>query len=468
MKKLFSALLVTVLLISAMILTACPAPTPGEPPVEEHVHTLVQEIVAPTCSEDGYTHHYCTECGYEWEDTFVPADKKYHDYVVAEVVDPTCYEKGYTKTVCTHCGDEIIEYVDASHKLGEWVVIVEPSCTSVGEMRRYCQVEGCTYHESNVIHAQHNYAEIMEVVEPTCDQQGYILHTCSDCGHQYKDSYIKANGHTYGEWILAEEGSCTEYGKELRQCQVCGHVEGRLTSENHNYEATVVEATCTTLGYTSYECKDCGHSYVEYGTEFKHSYGEWVVYVSPTCTTFGLQRRSCTDCGCVEEVLMNPQHVYDTVIVVEPTKETSGYTEYICKCGDSYKDNYVPALGGNELEYELRTYWDDETHTYISEYIVVGIGDCKDTSIVIPTEYEGIPVTTISYMAFYNLDHITEIYLPASVTKFDVAAFWNCDSLVTFHYEGTVEQWNLIDKGINWDNGLGEYVIICEDGIITK
>lgn len=42
-------------------------------------------------------------------------------------------------------------------------------------------------------------------------------------------------------------------------------------------------------------------------------------------------------------------HTY-TATVVEASCEDQGYTEYVCACGDSYRDHYTPALGHDYTE----------------------------------------------------------------------------------------------------------------------
>ena len=66
-------------------------------------HTLeVTTVVAPTCTEQGYTVYTCTACGDEVKADFVPATG--HSYE-ASVVAPTCEKDGYTNHVCSVCGD---------------------------------------------------------------------------------------------------------------------------------------------------------------------------------------------------------------------------------------------------------------------------------------------------------------------------------------------------------------------------
>ena len=58
-------------------------------------------------------------------------------------------------------------------------------------------------------------------------------------------------------------------------------------------------------------------------------------------------------------------------------------------------------------------------------YEVSGIGDCKDSHIVIPSEYKDIPVTRIGDMAFSVCD-IESIVIPDTVTMIGDGAFLNC------------------------------------------
>ena len=41
-------------------------------------------------------------------------------------------------------------------------------------------------------------------------------------------------------------------------------------------------------------------------------------------------------------------------------------------------------------------------------------------------------------------------------------------SLISFIFDGTIEQWMNLSKGIDWDNGTDDYTIYCTDGEITK
>ena len=71
-------------------------------------------------------------------------------------------------------------------------------------------------------------------------------------------------------------------------------------------------------------------------------------------------------------------------------------------------------------------------------YAVVGIGECKDTVIHIPDEYNDLPVTSIGVEAFRGNEQITHIYIPNSVTYIDAQAFFCCSYLTTVVIPDTV------------------------------
>lgn len=65
-------------------------------------HSYTTKVVAPTCTEKGYTLHTCSNCGDSYKDTYT--DALGHSYTET-VVAPTKTEKGYTLHTCTKCGD---------------------------------------------------------------------------------------------------------------------------------------------------------------------------------------------------------------------------------------------------------------------------------------------------------------------------------------------------------------------------
>ena len=64
-------------------------------------------------------------------------------------------------------------------------------------------------------------------------------------------------------------------------------------------------------------------------------------------------------------------------------------------------------------------------------YQVVGKGSCKDTVLVIPSEYKGVPVTSIGESAFMNHSELTKVIIPNGIREIGHSAFENCTSLTS-------------------------------------
>ena len=97
----------------------------------------------------------------------------------------------------------------------------------------------------------------------------------------------------------------------------------------------------------------------------------------------------------------------------------------LVSCGDDSangnSDNNEIDPGDESIEYTLN---------YGGKaYSVSGIGTYKGSNIIIPSTYEGLPVTSISESAFFNCANITAVSIPESVSSIGNHAFYGCDNL---------------------------------------
>lgn len=61
---------------------------------------------------------------------------------------------------------------------------------------------------------------------------------------------------------------------------------------------------------------------------------------------------------------------------------------------------------------------------------------------------------------------LTKITLPATITTIGMEAFAGCSSLAEIVFDGSMSQWEAIEKGENWAAGIEKCVIRCLDGNI--
>ena len=145
-----------------------------------------------------------------------------------------------------------------------------------------------------------------------------------------------------------------------------------------------------------------------------------------TCTNTGLtEGKKCGNCG---EILI-PQNVIpakghkfgEWITVKEATVDENGLRERHCHCGeaDTQITDKIPTSKG--LKYTLN---DDG-----KSYSVTGIGTCTDKEIIIPKEYNGLPITCIGEYAFYCCESIESVTIPDSVKSIEAVSFATCDSL---------------------------------------
>ncbi|MDE6661123.1 MAG: leucine-rich repeat domain-containing protein [Anaeroplasmataceae bacterium] len=74
----------------------------------------------------------------------------------------------------------------------------------------------------------------------------------------------------------------------------------------------------------------------------------------------------------------------------------------------------------------------------------------------------------IAESAFRNRTGLTSVVLPNTLINIDEAAFWQCTQLTDITFNGTIEEWNAISKGQDWDTYTGDYIVHCTDGDIHK
>ena len=233
----------------------------------DHIAQFADTVVAPTCTEQGYTHHVCTvkDCPYDpVDDTFVSATD--HTWVKTQTNPPSCTKQGTAFYKCSACGATRTEKIAAlGHDLSRCDLVPDATCTQPGRAVGTCARCGVKIDE--VIPAKgHDYSYATVRTEPTCTESGRYQGTCPVCGKDYNDT-IPALGHDWGEWVTTIEPTYTTVGYRYHLCARCNTREGEDIPKlhTHTWDAGVVtqKPTATEPGVKTFTCTICGETKTE-------------------------------------------------------------------------------------------------------------------------------------------------------------------------------------------------------------
>ena len=275
----------------------------------------VDAAVAPTCTRPGKTEgRHCLRCKHV-DIAQEEISALGHDYK-ATVIAPTCTEQGYTHYACRrNCEEAGAEYDGnyvAAHGL-EKVSAKAATCSAAGNVEYYrCKDSACgkLYADANgatlitnVVtpalghNFDHNAAPVDERAA-TCSLEGYKTYKCIRCDVT-ETIWIDKLPHTVTT-DAAKSPTCTETGKtEGSHCSVCKEIlvaQEVVPALGHSYRDVVTAPTCVEMGYTTHTCTRCSQSYVDTYTD-----AHGLTYVGMTgagCTKPGeLAHYKCSKCG---------------------------------------------------------------------------------------------------------------------------------------------------------------------------
>lgn len=236
----------------------------------DHIAQFADTVVAPTCTEQGYTHHVCTVKGCTYapvDDTYVAATD--HTWVKTQTNPPTCTEKGTQFYKCSVCGATRTEKIaPLGHDLSRCDLVPDATCTQPGRAVGTCA--RCDVKIDEVIPAKgHDYSyKSASSTEPTCTESGHYQGTCPRCYQDYNDT-IPALGHDWGEWVTSIEPTVSTVGYRYHVCNRdgCGYREGEDIPKlhTHTWDAGVVtqKPTAAEPGVRTYTCTVCGQTRTE-------------------------------------------------------------------------------------------------------------------------------------------------------------------------------------------------------------
>lgn len=293
--------------------------------------------------------------------------------------------------------------------------------------------------------------EALESIAPTCSAPGYAGgQVCRVCGvvivaqvelpaleHIYdnqEDSdcniceYIREIRceHLLTKVLSAKSASCTSTGRtEGEQCIGCGKIIAgyeMIQPTPHIYDND-----------QDNQCNDC--NYIR-KLECTHEATQKLASKSPSCTETGLTEGvSCVHCG---EILLAQQTIgvidhaeSDWIVDKAPTDIEKGQKHTECTaCGITVRTGEINTIAPevDENASQGLTFVMNEDR---NSYILIDIGTCTDTEIVIPSYYNGKPVTKINDGAFLNQYSIKSVVISEGILNIGNGAFRNCKNLTS-------------------------------------
>ncbi len=316
-----------------------------------------------------------------------------HTYTYYTVTEATCSTDGEKEGICSICGQKIYVPIPAEHQYA-WEIISEPTCTKTGNTKGICVFCGHT-----------------TTTEIPTQEHTYIGDVCSICG-QYKEYTYLPEDSDVG-WTLEDiRDELNSYGFNYTSYTLLGLIDSSIfdLSLNHNGDL-YLNATFNNNNANSYSLNlgkrnsnmninSSNNSTISF-IEFK-IYECNVIYTDGTRESFGYLRSPSNE---------NQIHAF--------ALNTNG--ELLI----TYKDLHVVSVGRIKTDNTLQS----NDLIYIkngNSYSVYDVFNKNVQSIVIPPTHRGLPVTTISPLAFRNCTNLTEITLPNSIDTIHISAFNNC------------------------------------------
>ena len=219
--------------------------------------------------------------------TTPPCNHNWGDWVV--LVQASCTKKGLKQRVCKLCGEKEQQEIDKiAHSYGSWFTQREPTCTKAGEEARWCQV--CGYEQTRAIDKlPHNYGPWSITLEATDHSAGIRARTCRDCGRVQEKSFDPE-----GTLRRGDKGAAV---KEIQQLLVeQGYLDKKKAdgSFGSGTEKAIIKFQ-KDQGITP-----DGVAWPETIRRLHHDFGDWEVVTELTRFTDGEMIRVCTECGYTE------------------------------------------------------------------------------------------------------------------------------------------------------------------------
>ena len=346
-------------------------------------HNYTAKVVAPTCTEKGYTLHTCTNCNDSYKDTYTNALG--HDYKLTSEKAATCTTDGEKIYTCSRCGDTKTETVKATGH-SYTTKVIAPTCTEKGYTLHTCSKCGDSYKDTYTNAMGHKYEET--IVAPTTTEQGYTLHTCSVCKHSYKDNYtniLLSNNSTLsaetiklGETITATAKATGGTGEYLYQVVYKQTTQSKwTTAQSYKANATVTFKPANAVTYdVCVKVKDSNNTEVKKFFTVKVTSDEL-----KNVSTISAETINLGSTVTVNAKAIGSTGFYTYAVYYKQKAQTKWTTKQ-----DFKANNTIAVKPAKATTYDICVKVKDDKGTIVKKYFTVNVTDFTNTSTLSATE----------------------------------------------------------------------------------
>ena len=307
-----------------------------------------------------------------------------------------------------------------------------------------------------------------------------ITTTTGNSNEVQNNQSLENHTHTWSAWITSANATCTTKGLQYRTCE-CGatdKIEHAILPHNLSAWTVINEAKCGVEGTEMRTCSTCTLTETKSINALSHTEGNWKIinnekhFLCIYCSTSMRTEQINISIGLEIESgnVISLGNCTDADIIIPSNYENFKVTIIDEYCF-SYKSNIKSiVLPETITTIKMKAFYQfanlENIHlsaniTTIEDYAFSKCYSLKTISL-------SKSLTTIGNSAFAYCSKLESVYMDKSVTNISGGAFQDCTLLTDIYFNGTMEEWNSIEKGKNWDLGITTYTIHCNDGDITK